>query len=67
MRYTTGFAVGEYVYIKHDPEQSAWMITAVTIRGDMPLYELTSGLTSTSAAEFELSHEEDVAKRLTSQ
>jgi hypothetical protein len=60
------FTLGQGVWLVHDPEQSQWMVTAVTWRGKTPLYELTCGMSVTSAAEFELSSEENIAMKVTS-
>ena len=57
--FSCGFGIGQEVYIKHDPEQVPRMITRVTFSSNDYVYEVSSGVGSSSHYEIELSEDKD--------
>lgn len=47
---------GDVVYIKHDPEQREFMVTAITVRPGVIVYELSAGQTTLWLQSFEITN-----------
>ena len=65
MIITTKFDFQEIVYLKYDPEQKGWMITAMELRADGGLaYKLLHGEKDSWHLECEITREKDELKAL---
>jgi hypothetical protein len=65
MKITTKYDIGQTVYLVTDDEQSARIITRITVGHNSVIYEL-SHITSTSEHyDFEFTDQEDTLKKVT--
>lgn len=65
MKIETDFDIGEIVYLITDEDQSARMITRITISPNNGiLYELCQGMNSSSHYAMEISRDIDIKKQL---
>lgn len=54
------FEIGSFIYLKTDPDQVKFMITAYKVEEDCILYEITAGLTRAHVSSIELSDSKSV-------
>lgn len=54
------FKIGQMVYLKTDPEQVIFMVSALKVESDCVLYELVAGLTRGQFPSIEISESKSV-------
>ena len=54
------FDIGQVVYLRTDPDQSARLVTGLLVQRSQTLYYLSYGETETRHFDFEISAERDV-------
>jgi hypothetical protein len=64
MRIDTKYDIGEYVYLKTDPDQKQRMIRGIFLRRNQISYELICGIEESYHEDFEFTKEKDVLKTL---
>lgn len=62
----TKYEIGETVFVTHDIEQRARMITGIRITPGSHIYQTSQGINVTEFYEFELTKEKDILKTITS-
>lgn len=62
MNYNIEYGIGDYVYLKTDPDQVTFIVTGICLRNEGATYELSSGLSTTWHYKVELSKQRDIVK-----
>lgn len=63
MQINNKYNFSDTVYLKHDPEQTEWMVTSITVYPIGISYTISSGKDVIDVYEMELSNEKNVLKQ----